>query len=123
MKRILIAASAMLVALTGTAATAQSYGHDRHHDRRDSYERRYDDRRWDDRRDYRRDDRRDYRRWSRGDRLPSHYRGRGYYVDDYYRYGYREPPRGYRYYRTDTGDIVLAAIATGIIASVILNGN
>ena len=38
---------------------------------------------------------------------------------DYNRYGYGPPPRGYGYYRTDTGDIVLAAIATGVILSLL----
>ncbi|GAM99727.1 conserved domain protein [alpha proteobacterium U9-1i] len=68
-----------------------------------------------------RDVRYDYRSWRRGDRLPAYYRDR-YYDVDYRDYRHlRPPPRGYRYYRDDRGDIILAAIATGIIASVILN--
>jgi Ni/Co efflux regulator RcnB len=39
-------------------------------------------------------------------------------VYDYHRYGYGPPPRGYHYYRTSTGEIILAAIATGLILSV-----
>ena len=63
----------------------------------------------------------DYRRWRRGDRLPRYYRDR-YYVVDYHDYHYlRPPPRGYHYVRDDRGDILLAAIATGLIVSVILN--
>jgi Ni/Co efflux regulator RcnB len=42
-------------------------------------------------------------------------------VNDYRRYGYGPPPRGYGYYRTDTGDVVLAAIATGVIISLLSN--
>lgn len=60
-----------------------------------------------------------YHAWRRGDRLPRGYRY--VVVNDYRRYGYAPPPRGYHYVRDDRGDVILAAIATGIIASVILN--
>ncbi len=59
-------------------------------------------------------------RWYRGAVIPYDYRGRCY-VRDYHRYGYAPPPRGYGYYRTDTGDIVLAALATGVIISLLNN--
>lgn len=59
-----------------------------------------------------------YHAWRRGDRLPSGYR---YTVVDYRPYRLAPPPRGYHYVRDDRGDILLTAIATGIIASVILN--
>ena len=59
-------------------------------------------------------------RWSRGQILPPHYRRHAIY--DYHRYGWGAPPRGYAYYRTDTGDIILAAIATGLILSIIGGG-
>ena len=55
-------------------------------------------------------------RWSRGGYLPSNYRG--YYVRDPYTYGLRPAPRGYRYVHAGN-DIVLIAIATGLIASVL----
>lgn len=58
------------------------------------------------------------RRWYRGAVLPYEYR-RPWYINDYGYYGYSRPPRGYGYYRTDSGDIVLAALATGVILSVI----
>ena len=89
---------------------------DRRDDRRDH---RRDNRRWDDRRH---DDRRYYnnRRYYRGATLPYEYRSR-WYVRDYNRYGYAPPPRGYGYYRTDTGDIVVAALATGLIVSLLNN--
>ena len=45
---------------------------------------------------------------------------RGYYVD-YRRYHLRQPPRGYEWRRVDN-NYVLAAVATGLIASVVLNG-
>ena len=53
-------------------------------------------------------------RWRTGQRYP-YYNNRGYYISDYGRYGLAPPWRGYRYYRTDSGEIVMAAIATGLI--------
>lgn len=35
----------------------------------------------------------------------------------------RQPPRGYRWVRNDGGDYLLAAIAGGLIAQVILNSS
>jgi Ni/Co efflux regulator RcnB len=61
-----------------------------------------------------------YTAWRRGAYLPGYYRGRGYVVNDYYRYHLRQPPRGYYWYRTGN-DYVLAAIATGLIFDVIGN--
>ncbi len=57
------------------------------------------------------------RTWRNGDRLPRAYRGNQYYVD-YRQYHLNAPPRGYQYVRVNN-DVVLTAIATGIIASVI----
>jgi Ni/Co efflux regulator RcnB len=57
------------------------------------------------------------RRWHDGDRLPDAYRGRQYYVD-YQRYHLNAPPRGYQYIRVNN-DVVLTAITTGVIMSVI----
>jgi Ni/Co efflux regulator RcnB len=45
---------------------------------------------------------------------------RRYYVEDYGYYGLRAPPRGYRWVYAD-GNFVMMAVATGLIASVILN--
>ena len=55
-------------------------------------------------------------RWQRGSYLPSAYRS--YYVRDPYAYNLRPAPRGYRYVHAGN-DIVLIAIATGLIASVL----
>ena len=55
-------------------------------------------------------------RWQRGHYLPSSYRS--YYVRDPYAYNLRPAPRGYRYVHAGN-DIVLIAIATGLIASVL----
>lgn len=115
------------------AASAQQWrGGDRDRDGR--YERwerrddRRDDRRWDrherdrysDYRRHQRQEAREYRRWARGQAIPYNYRN-SWYVRDYNRYGYAPPPRGYGYYRTDTGDVVLAALATGVIISLLSN--
>ncbi|PLZ02188.1 hypothetical protein CY652_12540 [Burkholderia sp. WAC0059] len=56
--------------------------------------------------------------WHRGDRLPSEYRDRNYVVDDWRDHGLSAPPRGYQWVGVN-GDYVLAAIATGVIASVL----
>lgn len=137
-KQIAIGVIALATLAAPMAASAQSWrGHDRDRDGRyERWERRSDHNRRDggrysDRerygdwrrgqRDQWRDDRRHYRhdsRWRRGAVIPYDYR-RSWYVDDYRRYGYAPPPRGYGYYRTDSGDIVMAAIATGVILSLL----
>jgi Ni/Co efflux regulator RcnB len=61
------------------------------------------------------------REWRRGDRLPNDYRDRQYVVDDYRGYGLRQPPRGYHWVGVG-GDYVLAAIASGVIAQIVLSG-
>ena len=65
---------------------------------------------------YRVDPRYQSYRWRQGAYLPSAYRG--YYVDDPYYYGRRPAPRGYRYVHANN-DILLIAVATGLIASVL----
>ena len=67
---------------------------------------------------YRVDPRYDGYRWRSGAYLPSAYRG--YAVRDPGFYGLRPAPRGYRYVHAGN-DIVMIAIATGLITSV-LNG-
>jgi len=58
------------------------------------------------------------RSWSYGQRLPAQYRSRSYVVNNYSSYGLRAPPRGYEYVRTGN-DVVLSAVATGLITAVI----
>ena len=121
--------------------------HDRREDRRDWRHDRRDDRRdWrQDRRDHNRyvrhDDRRwrgyqwrpEYRyraparyvypsghryvRWSVGHRMPPAYYGRPYYVD-YNAYRLPPPPYGHRWVRSDR-DVVLVALATGLVLDVL----
>lgn len=59
------------------------------------------------------------RQWHRGDRLPDAYRSRAYVVE-YKRYGLTAPPRGYQYVRVGN-DVMLTAIATGVVTSVIMS--
>lgn len=59
-------------------------------------------------------------RYYRGERLPSQYRGGEYVVDDWRGHRLSAPPRGYRWVNVG-GDYILVAIATGIIASILLN--
>jgi Ni/Co efflux regulator RcnB len=58
--------------------------------------------------------------WRRGDRLPRVYYGSSYVVGNYYDCGLRAPPYGYHWVRVDH-DVVLAAIATGVVLDVIYN--
>lgn len=58
--------------------------------------------------------------WRRGDRLPSAYRSH-YRRVDYRAAHLRAPPRGYEYVRGDRGDLLLIAITTGVILSILAN--
>ena len=63
--------------------------------------------------------------WRQGQVYP-YYRERAYVIDDYRAYRLPPPRSGYRYYRSDNGDIVMVAIASGIIGAIIggaLNDN
>ena len=60
--------------------------------------------------------------WHTGERLPAEYRDRNYVVDNWHDHGLQAPPRGYQWVGVN-GDYVLAAIATGIIANVLLTGH
>lgn len=55
----------------------------------------------------------------RGDRLPVEYRNRQYVVDDWRGHRLSAPPRGYQWVQTG-GDYVLVAVATGLIAQLLL---
>jgi len=58
--------------------------------------------------------------WYRGDRLPPQYRSRSYVVDDWRGHRLSAPPAGYHWVQAG-GDYVLAAIATGVIAAILLS--
>lgn len=102
-----------------------------HRDQRQAYRHGYNDGRRDDRR-Y--DNRRyyapprvvyrpapSYHRWARGQRYNDYYRGPVYVVNDYSHYDLRRPPRGYHWIRDDRGNMLMVAIATGIIADLLLH--
>ena len=134
MKKALTAALAATLAVSSlgvaSAAEAQSRGdrHEQRQDRRDDRrearqqqrayarwqqsQRRYNAGRYDAPRGYA------VRSWSYGQRMPSYYRSNQYVVSDYGRYGLRQPPRGYQYVRSGD-DVVMTAIATGLITAVI----
>ena len=114
--------------------------HGHHDDRRDDRRDWRDDRRdWrDDRRDSRQGYREGYRdadyrpgppphapawgyRYSRGARYYDAYRGPVYVVQRYPDYHLRRPPPGYHWVRDDRGNFLMVAIATGIIADILLN--
>ena len=56
----------------------------------------------------------------RGDRLPPHYRGHVYVVNDWHKHRLSAPPRGYHWVQTGS-DYVLVAIATGVILQILLS--
>lgn len=112
MKKILI--SAMALSMLAGAAGAASAG-DFYHDVHDGPG--FADARWDHGHDHR--GWRDRSDWRRGG-----YVGRGDWnrgrVVDYRMHHLRRPPRGYEWRQVD-GRYVMAAIATGVIADIIIN--
>ena len=146
MKKSYLMMPALLAALLVVGAPSQAQdryqGGDRGHQDQRNDNRRDNGPRGDNRhdgRDYRDNDRRDNhrdndrradnRRWDgagpshdlrRGGRLPTQYRTRQYVVDDWRGHHLRQPPRGYHWVQTGP-DYVLAAIATGVIADLLIN--
>jgi Ni/Co efflux regulator RcnB len=133
MKTLLTVAIAVSVLASASMANAQGPGpghNDKGHQSQGPE--RHDDKQNGDRRDgdqraakrykapssYKRPSGYQQRQWHRGDKLPASYRGKAYVVD-HKRYGLNAPPRGYQYVRVDN-DVVLTAIATGVVSSVIL---
>lgn len=106
MKRLLVAALFGSVLLSPMAATAKNKHHRHHHDH-------YEHEHHDDDDDHHRH-RHDYRRGVV-------YVERRVYVDDYRDYDLAPPPRGHRWVRTPDGKYVLIAVATGIIADILLH--
>jgi len=58
--------------------------------------------------------------WHKGDRIPDSYRDKRYEVSDWRARNLRQPPSGYHWVQVN-GDYVLAAVATGVIADLLLN--
>lgn len=135
-----ILASALIASLGFSSVSfAQGWDRDGNRDGRDGRQFRHEQRH--DRGDDRREDRRamgnrgDWREhgeqqryyygargpeWRRGGYLPHEYRNHQYVVDDWRGHRLSRPPRGYQWVQVGN-DYVLAAIATGLIANLILN--
>jgi Ni/Co efflux regulator RcnB len=145
-KYLILLASGLLCAATAVAASPaprhDDHGqqgdqdwhgdHDRHDDKHDHDDRGHDRDRHDrdehghDRDDHRgyyvRHDRGRHDDWyRRGGYIPVEYRDRRYVVDDWRVYHLRQPPYGYRYVRGDDGQFLLVAIASGVIADILLS--
>ncbi len=58
--------------------------------------------------------------WHRGSRIPPQYRTRHYVVNDWRGHHLSAPPRGYHWVQNGS-DYLLVAIATGVIAQIILS--
>jgi Ni/Co efflux regulator RcnB len=61
-----------------------------------------------------------HRAWHRGDRLPRSWYGPSYIVYDWHPYRLYSPPHGYHWVRVGD-DVLLTAVATGIVLDVIYN--
>jgi Ni/Co efflux regulator RcnB len=110
----------------------RGHGHDRHNDRREWRDdrRHYSSGYREGYRDARRNDRRyyapprvNYRPYGfeRGHRYSNYYGGPVYVVSDYDRHHLHRPPHGHRWIRDDRGNMLMVAIATGIIADIVFN--
>jgi Ni/Co efflux regulator RcnB len=58
--------------------------------------------------------------WKRGQRVDERYRGSRYVVNDYRGHHLNRPPHGYHWVHDDNNNYLLVAVASGVIASVIL---
>ena len=108
MKRLLSAVLFGFVFLSPMAATAKNKHHDRHH--HDHHHHHDDD-----------DDRHDHHRHRHDYRRGVVYVEERIYVDDYRDYDLAPPPRGHRWVRSPDGKYVLIAVATGVIADILLH--
>ncbi len=127
---VLTLTSLIALGMAAPAAFADDHGHKDHHD--NGHHGHDDHRHHDDRGHY--DDHRAppprvvYRpapppphAWARGERYHDYYRGPVVVVNDYPRYHVRRPPRGYHWVRDDRGNLLMVAIASGIIADLVLH--
>lgn len=124
MKKFLLAAVAAASGLTSVSALAQPYYGSRggYYSRDYDRDRDYRDHDYRDR-DYRNGDYRRYGyngRWREGQVYP-YYRYRNHMLRDWRAYHLPPPRPGYAYYYDDNGDVVMAALASGIIGLVIGN--
>ena len=110
MKRIFGLGLSILMISTASGALAQSHDYGRGDDRETHRDDRREDRGGDryGRHEWREGGRIERRDWARGNRI------------DYRARHLRRPPRGYEWREVD-GNFILAAVATGVIASIIIN--
>ena len=114
------AVAALVAAMTlGMAGTAFAEP-DRHDNNRRDNDRRADHDRWGHPVDMHRGYGADHRYYI-GKTMPREYRQNNYVVDDWRGHNLRQPPRGYHWVQNG-GDYLLVAIASGLIASAIVNG-
>jgi Ni/Co efflux regulator RcnB len=59
--------------------------------------------------------------WHKGEKVDVIYMQPRYYVEDYRVYHLAPPPRGHRWIRSPDGRFILVAVATGIIADILLH--
>ena len=116
MKKILLATIALSMLAT-PAAFAQQYrgdgdrDHGRDRDRRGGYEQQH-------RKPQMQKQEKHRRHWSKGQRVPSQYRGGRV---DYHRHNLKAPPRGYQWVEND-GQYLMIGIASGLIAAIANSG-
>ncbi len=104
-----IVVSTLALTLTGLPAFAQDHHDDHPQDHRDSHSDRdhHDNHHYVHHNEWRHGGRIDHNDWNRGERV------------DWHAHHLRQPPRGYEWREVD-GNYVMAAVATGIIATVIM---
>jgi Ni/Co efflux regulator RcnB len=121
MKRLLIATTALTLLVAPLSAAFAQGQDDRHDDRGNAMttQGHDNDRRDDNRGGNDRHDNGQHRGWYKGGRIERNDWDRGERINDYHRYRLSRPPHGYEWRRVDN-NYVLAAVAGGLIASVIL---
>jgi Ni/Co efflux regulator RcnB len=109
MKRLLIATSLAVLCLSATTALAGGKDkHRGHHDDHGTQDRGHHDNGR-------------HNGWHKGERIEVIYLQPRYHVQDYRHYRLAPPPRGHRWIRTHDGKFILIAVATGIIADILLH--
>lgn len=124
-KRLSLLIAAAVIGMSAGPVMAQSYGHgnddhghqDKHHDKRHDKYNSHDDHHYSGMHDRGR-----HEGWyKRGGHVPQEYRGGRYVVTDWRSEHLRAPPRGERWVRSDNGDFLLVAVATGVITDLLLH--
>lgn len=120
MKKFLIAAATMaLLAAAGSAAEAQPRRDNDRYQQTQQNQQNQQNYRDNDRRDNRANGYRHHREWRKGYRMSRNDWNRGRRID-YRARRLNAPPRGYEYREVD-GNVILGAIATGVIFSILAN--